>query len=140
MKSLLIVLVGILIGVNCISQAIRPLEGTYQSTGNPALNPNLSIENDLIVEKLYQRIDETNSLSKYNNLNKNFIPIKIVGFSIAEIIPRIGFNEQVNLTEIRQIKLIDVRSDISKVGFFSVNLALKKRELKQLASKLKRVL
>jgi len=101
------------------------------------LNPNLSIENDLIVEKLNQRIDETNSLSKYNNLNKNFIPIKIVGFSIAEIIPRIGFNEQVNLTEIRQIKLIDVRSDISKVGFFPVNLALKKKGIKTVGFQIK---
>jgi hypothetical protein len=137
MKSLLIVLVVILIGVNCISQAVRPLEGTYQSTGNPALNPNLSIENGLLVEKLNQQIDETNSLSKYNNLNKKFIPFKTVGFSIAEIIPRIRFNEQINLTEIRQIKLIDVRSDISKVGFFPVNLALKKNGIKTVGFQIK---
>lgn len=135
MKHLLLIVASLLIGVNCFSQTVtppptnpvRPAETTYQSTGNPALNPNLDIENRQLVDNLNKSIDETNNLSKYKNLNKNFIPITTIGFTIAEVVPEIRFNEQINLQEIRQIKLIDVRSDISKVGYMPVNLALKKK-------------
>ncbi len=145
MKLFLLIFASILIGVNCISQTVtppptnpvRPAEASYQTSGNPALNPNLSIENKQLVENLNKSIDETNNLSKYNNLNKSFIPISTLGFSIAEIAPTVNFSEQINLTEIRQIKLIDIRSDISKVGFLPVNLALKKKGIKTVGLQIK---
>lgn len=93
-------------------------------------------EERLINEKRINEIDKTNDLSRYNNSNKNIISTT-VGFTVVEIIPQIHFNEQIDLKEIRQIKLIDVRSDISKVGYLPINLASKKKGIKTMGLQIK---
>ncbi len=146
MKSLLIMFVGILIGTHSVSQTAtiprattnsRPTESTEPQSGNPLLNPNLTIENRQLVEKLNKGIDETTTVYKYSNPNKNFIAITSVSFSFVEVVPQISFNEQINLTEIRQVKLIDARTDVSKVGFLPVDLALKKKGIKTVGFQIK---
>lgn len=133
MKHILLIFSAILIGVNCISQAeVTPPKLIKDPVADQSLYDQSLLEN-----KYKKTIDEANNKGKYDNLNKNFIPITTVGFSIAEIVPEIRFNEKINLQEIRQIKLIDVRADISKVGFLPVTLALKKKGIKTVGFQIK---
>ncbi len=132
MKHLLLIFAGTLMGVNCFSQSeITP----QKLIKDPAVGQSLYDQN-LLENEYKKNIDDASNI-KYSNLNKNFIPITTVGLSIAEIVPKISFNEQINLQEIRQIKLIDVRSDISKVGFLPVILDLKKKGIKSVGFQIK---
>lgn len=133
MKSLLFISVAILLSLNCISQAVPPPDDIEKLR----LMEAKAEEERFLNDKRIKEIDDANDLSKYNKINKKFTPITSVGFSIAEIVPKISFNEQINLQEIRQIKLIDVRSDISKVGFLPVTLDLKKKGIKTVGIQIK---
>lgn len=130
MKLLFLVFVGTLTCFNCMSQT----EMTTQELLNAEAKAK---EERFINDKRIKEINDANDLSKYNNHNKNFVSVSTFGFPILEIDPTVSFKEQINLQEIRQIKLFDVRSDISKVGFLPVNLNLKKKGIKTIGFQIK---
>ena len=88
-------------------------------------------------ETNFNGTNQTSSSIQKNDLNNTGSGLRMSGYLIGEIIPKINYSKPIQLNEISSIKLIDVRPDKTKIGFFPIGADLKKSGIKIAAIQIK---